>query len=86
MPLDDATRASIAARAAAFADQGMRVLALADRVDDDLEVGLDIDGLRLLGILAMVDPPRLEARDAVLACHTAGVDVKMYSPRDSNCH
>ena len=76
-PLDAAALASISARAADFADQGMRVLALADRVDDDLEVGLDLDGLRMLGVVAMVDPPRLEARDAVLACHSAGVDVKM---------
>jgi Ca2+-transporting ATPase len=75
--LDDAASATIGARAAAFAQQGMRVLALADRVDDEVEVGLDIDGLRLLGIVAMVDPPRLEARDAVLACHTAGIAVKM---------
>ena len=59
VPLDDAALATIGARAAAFAEQGMRVLALADRMDVDLEVGLDIDGLRLLGIVAMVDPPRL---------------------------
>lgn len=76
-PLDAAALERIGARAAAFADHGMRVLALADRVDDDLEIGLDLDGLRLLGIVAMVDPPRLEVRDAVLACHSAGVDVKM---------
>lgn len=75
--LDDAARGRIVERAVEFARQGMRVLALADRVDDDLEVGLELDGLRLLGIVGMVDPPRLEARDAVLACHDAGVDVKM---------
>jgi calcium-translocating P-type ATPase len=35
------------------------------------------DGLRLLGLQTMVDPPRPGVEDAIAACHAAGVDVQM---------
>jgi magnesium-transporting ATPase (P-type) len=63
------------------ASEGTRVLALAyreveqgrDRLQDS-----DIErGLNLLGLVGMVDPPRASAVEAVAACQTAGITVKM---------
>jgi Ca2+-transporting ATPase len=59
----------------ALAAQGYRVLALADRtvpaVPDDL-AQLEQD-LSLVGLVAMADPPRPEATDAVATARAAGV-------------
>ena len=60
-----------------MAAQGMRVLAFArcrgvDTLDDALEAEWE-----LLGLEAMVDPPREDAVLAVAACREAGIDVKM---------
>jgi cation-transporting P-type ATPase F len=71
----------ILAKAERMGDRGLRVLALArkelpegkaDLVHDDVATGLEV-----LGLQGMMDPPRPEARQAVDACHRAGVDVKM---------
>jgi magnesium-transporting ATPase (P-type) len=62
-----------------LASEGMRVLAVAEKPlaadalrDEDVE-----GGFRLLGLIAMIDPPREEAIAAVKACHDAGIIVKM---------
>jgi magnesium-transporting ATPase (P-type) len=64
-----------------MAVQGMRVLALAARQPHSPLVDLaeeDADvGFTLLGLQAMIDPPRPEAVSAVGACHGAGITVKM---------
>lgn len=60
-----------------YADHGLRVLAVACRAGDDVEADLDSDRLNLLGLVAMIDPPRTEVIEAIQACHAAGVDVKM---------
>ena len=62
-----------------MAAQGMRVLAVARRAHpgSSLNPG-DVDGgFDLLGLQGMIDPPRLEAIEAVAACHRAGITVKM---------
>jgi calcium-translocating P-type ATPase len=56
----------------ALAERGMRVLAVAEGRGE--QIG---GGLRLLGLAALVDPPRESALTAVGACRAAGVDVKM---------
>jgi calcium-translocating P-type ATPase len=64
-----------------FAKAGMRVLAVAERrVGDDHAALTEADiegGFRLLGLAALVDPPRESALAAVHACRDAGIEVKM---------
>ncbi|KOO04173.1 cation-transporting P-type ATPase [Vibrio nereis] len=64
-----------------MANQGMRVLAIAYRPTEynQLELTFDdvCDDLIMLGLLGLIDPPREEAIQAVKACNTAGIRVKM---------
>jgi potassium/sodium efflux P-type ATPase len=60
-----------------YTEDGMRVLAVAFRRGDELTAGLGSAPLSLLGLVAMIDPPRVEVMESIDACHTAGVDVKM---------
>ncbi len=68
-------------RADAIAEQGQRVLALAEKKLDaaPAEFGTDAlaEGLVLLGLAGLIDPPRAEAVAAVTDCHKAGIAVKM---------
>lgn len=65
----------------ATANQGMRVLALAERrlsaAPDTLTPSMLLDDIVLLGLVGLIDPPRTEAIEAVRACHEAGISVKM---------
>ena len=64
-----------------IAQQGMRVLAFAaltpDRALAQLEEADVAAGLSFLGLQGMIDPPRTEAIEAVAACQSAGIAVKM---------
>jgi Ca2+-transporting ATPase len=64
-----------------MASQGMRVLAVASKPVPVSQGQLLLEhaegGFQLLGLQAMIDPPREEAIAAVKACHTAGIGVKM---------
>ncbi|MBB1246434.1 HAD-IC family P-type ATPase, partial [Streptomyces durbertensis] len=77
-PLD---RAAVLRAADELAGTGLRVLATAMRPGVGPDALDDPDspptGLVLTGLVAMFDPPRAAAVDAVRACHTAGVAVKM---------
>ncbi|MEO7558131.1 MAG: cation-transporting P-type ATPase [Gammaproteobacteria bacterium] len=65
----------------AMAGQGQRVLALACKPAQagqrELRFSDVADGLTLLGLCGMVDPPREEAIRAVADCHAAGIRVQM---------
>lgn len=81
-PLGPADRAALDQVVAAWADEGLRVLAVAGRtVAPDDVAGLtrdDVEGdLTLLGLVAMADPPRPEVAAAVARCHTAGIRLLM---------
>ncbi|MEL6693198.1 MAG: HAD-IC family P-type ATPase, partial [Pseudomonadota bacterium] len=64
-----------------FTSKGRRVLALAHRKMDPATTEIshdDIDGnLTLIGLVAIMDPPRAEAIQAVAECRSAGIAVKM---------
>ena len=63
-----------------YARRGLRVLAIAER---RLDAGAPLpetreqaeSGLCLLGLIAMLDPPRPEVADAVRRCHGAGIQI-----------
>ena len=60
-----------------FAQQGKRVLAYGFRELNELPQNICIESietrLTFLGLAAMIDPPREEARQAIADCHTAGI-------------
>ncbi|MGN6257068.1 MAG: cation-translocating P-type ATPase [Solirubrobacterales bacterium] len=76
--LDDATRARVHQATDRFADEGLRVLAVARRrlggavPRERTEAERD---LTLLGLVAMIDPPRPEVAAAVARCHRAGIRI-----------
>ncbi|MFN8028442.1 MAG: cation-transporting P-type ATPase [Acidimicrobiia bacterium] len=79
--LDHDERVAVAAAQAALAAEGHRVLAVATtriaRDHVDLDALARDGGLELTGLIALQDPPRDEARDAVAACHGAGIRMVM---------
>ena len=64
-----------------IASRGQRLLAVAvkETTPDHRELLFsDVDeGMVLLGVLGIIDPPRDEAIEAVAVCHRAGIGVKM---------
>jgi magnesium-transporting ATPase (P-type) len=74
-------RAAWQRRVDELAAQGERVLAVAFRPAEpggrELRFEDVEEGLTLLGLVGMVDPPREEAIRAVTTCHEAGIVVKM---------
>lgn len=77
----DIDKKKVEKRAHALASEGLRVLAFCMYKDNSV----NLDRLKassysefiFLGLQAMIDPPREEAKDAVIACQSAGIDVKM---------
>jgi P-type Ca2+ transporter type 2C len=68
---DAAEREAALAAAQAMAARGLRVLAVAEREDADPR--RPEQGLRLLGLAGLRDPPRPEAAGAIATCHAAGI-------------
>ncbi|MFN8877778.1 MAG: cation-translocating P-type ATPase [Gemmatimonadota bacterium] len=75
VPLDDAARAAVLAEAQAMGDDALRVLAIAER--RDATEGTAQEGLTLLGLAGMSDPPRPGVPDALARCRDAGIRVVM---------
>lgn len=79
--LDERDRDSIERELSALADRAMRVLAVAEREFSPPPSRLDAESIESeftwLGIAAMVDPPRPEAKAAVAKCRSAGIRVAM---------
>jgi Ca2+-transporting ATPase len=71
VPLTEPDRERIRAAEQRMAREGLRVLAVARKSRTSLE---DAEReMTLLGLVAMMDPPRAEARDAVQVCEAAGI-------------
>ncbi|UUX48489.1 HAD-IC family P-type ATPase [Nisaea acidiphila] len=75
VPID---RAAIEAQSEALARQGYRVIALGRRETDHTTGAIDqLSDLTFLGQVAMIDPVRPDAKEAVDKCRDAGIEVAM---------
>jgi P-type Ca2+ transporter type 2C len=71
---DAAALARAAGHAEELAREGFRVLAIAAADRPDLPSGPDMErGLRLLGLVAILDPPRPSAAATIASCRAAGI-------------
>jgi Ca2+-transporting ATPase len=83
VPVDDAGREKYLAENQRLGEQGLRVLATGrkDFEPDTFEAGADLlpllDGLTLLSLVGIVDPPRPAAKDAIETAKSAGIQVRM---------
>jgi len=76
--LDDEVRRQIMDKNLEFATSAYRVLAVAYRKDPDTSSEAAIEEhMTFLGLVAMIDPPRDEVKEAVATSHKAGVRVVM---------
>jgi calcium-translocating P-type ATPase len=76
-PLTDASRAAAAAAVDELTRRGLRVLALAARRATEVpsDAASAESELCLLGLVALLDPPRPEVAASVDACHSAGITI-----------
>jgi Ca2+-transporting ATPase len=83
LPADGPARDKVLAENDRLAGEGLRVLAVGSR---DIDPGAfdpgatlldEVQGLTLVALVAIVDPPRKEARDAIALCKKAGIRVRM---------
>ncbi len=79
--LDETLRSQILSTQDDYARKGLRVLAIAQRglpaTVTQYEPDTVEQDLKLLGLVAMMDPPRIEVTDAVAKCHRAGIRLIM---------
>lgn len=80
-PLSDRQRAEVMRANDEYARNGLRVLAIAERRLPDMLAECTAErveqALTLLGLAAMMDPPRSEVSEAVEKCHRAGIRIIM---------
>lgn len=75
--LDASWRSKIIATQQQMADKGLRVLALASRKLDGLEIGDLEQEMVMTGLVGLADPVRPEVPEAIRKCHEAGIKVIM---------
>jgi Ca2+-transporting ATPase len=80
VPMTETLRASIASTNETLASSGYRTLAFAFRElpEDESGEGEDVErDLTYVGVMGLVDPPRVEVTEAIDLCHKAGIHVAM---------
>lgn len=75
LPMTPKKRAEIMAQTEAYAAMALRVLGFAEK--DAAAAAEDMSGMVFLGLMAMMDPPREQAKAAIAKCVRAGIRVKM---------
>ena len=76
--LDEQTRERIAVASREYADKALRVIALSYRkIDarDAYDMEETESGLTFIGLVGMIDPPRVEVKSAIEKCRSAGIRV-----------
>jgi P-type Ca2+ transporter type 2C len=82
VPIESA-RERVLAENDRLAGEGLRVLAVASkdidpgRFDPNAPLLEEVENLTLLALIAIVDPPRKEAKDAIARCKEAGIRARM---------
>ncbi|QLY81739.1 cation-translocating P-type ATPase [Clostridium intestinale] len=73
--LNDEVRKSILKAADEMSDEALRVLACAYKEIDSSNVSIDSleTNLIYVGMMGMIDPPRLEVKDSIKLCKSAGI-------------
>jgi Ca2+-transporting ATPase len=74
--LSDTERSQWRERSGDMAKRGLRVLAIASKVTDTRDAPV-YQGLTLLGLVGLHDPPREDAAEVIAACKRAGIRVVM---------
>lgn len=74
--LNPEQRAEWIERSEALAQEGLRMLALAQKTVDDTDAS-PYEGLGLLGLVGLLDPPRKDVRPVIERCQEAGIRVVM---------
>jgi Ca2+-transporting ATPase len=83
IPATDEFRVRYLAENARLAEQGLRVLATGRKdfdpavFDPDGDLLAELDGLTMLALVGIVDPPRPQAQAAIAEAHAAGIQVRM---------
>ena len=83
LPITDDNRKLALEENERMAKQGERVMVVARRdfdpqsFDPKGDLINEVNGLTLLAMVGIVDPPRTEAKDAIAKCHSAGIQVRM---------
>ena len=81
--LDQSGKRQVAADYEALGEQGLRGLLIASRVlpveqfDAATDLSAWVDKLCFVGLIGLMDPPRPEAKQAIIECGKAGIVVKM---------
>ncbi|MCA1752367.1 MAG: HAD-IC family P-type ATPase [Flavobacteriales bacterium] len=79
-PITEARADAVRDKIESWSEGAMRVIALAYRDEPDGAESIDennLDGLTFAGITGMIDPPRVDVKESVMACHSAGIRVIM---------
>ncbi|RNL56039.1 cation-translocating P-type ATPase [Pedobacter jejuensis] len=70
-------REKILSRAEALSSSGLRVLAFAYRIFTEMPAGDYLLDLVYVGMVGFLDPPRMDIKGAISACHSAGIKIVM---------
>ena len=75
VPFDNKLKNAVLNKNSFFADNSLRVIAVAFKEGNSTKI--TEDNFTFLGLIGLLDPPRPEVKDAVKSCKSAGINVVM---------